>query len=421
VSLRLSAFGRRFARHTGALELMDDLGRAVSGEDSALLLGGGNPGRIPAVEAVFRARLHEIANDADAYGRAIANYAHPAGESRLRSALAALFREHCGWDVTAENIALTAGSQASFFLLFNMFAGEMEDGRRTRVLLPMTPEYVGYADLGLDEDLFVALRPNIEMLDEAMFKYHVDFDALEIDDEIGVVCVSRPTNPTGNVVTDDELVKLDELCRAASVPLIVDNAYGLPFPGIVFVDATPIWNENIVYCMSLSKIGLPGVRTGIVVARQEIVASLTQMMAVLNLAVGSVGPVLVQPLVANGEILKMAQTDIRPFYEHKSKLAVAWLREALRGIEYRIHKPEGAIFLWLWLPGLPLSSQALYRRLKAAGVLVLSGHYFFPGLHDDWTHRNECLRISFAMDEATVRQGIEIIGRELRKICVRAG
>jgi valine--pyruvate aminotransferase len=396
---------------------MDDLGRAVSGEDGALLLGGGNPGRIPEVEEVFRARLREIAADADAYGRAIANYAHPAGESRLRAALAQLLSEHCGWNVAAGNVALTAGSQASFFLLFNMFAGEMPDGGRRKVLLPMTPEYVGYADLGFDEALFKALRPSIEMLDGDLFKYHVDFDALEIGSDIGVVCVSRPTNPTGNVVTDDELTKLDALCRAADVPLIIDSAYGLPFPHIVFVDATPLWNDNVIHCLSLSKLGLPGVRTGIVVAREEIIDGLTQMMAVLNLAVGSVGPVLVQPLVTSGEILRMARDVVRPFYEAKSARAVALLRHALRGIEYRIHKPEGAIFLWLWLPALPLPSREVYRRLKAAGVLVLSGHYFFPGLEGDWPHRDQCLRISFAMDDATVEQGIEIIGRELRTLC----
>jgi valine--pyruvate aminotransferase len=396
---------------------MDDLGRAVSGEDPALLLGGGNPGRIPQVEAVFRARLRDIADDADAYGRAIANYAHPAGEIRFRESLAELFRDHCGWDITAQNIALTAGSQASFFLLFNMFAGEMPDGRRKTVLLPMTPEYVGYADLGLDEDLFVSLQPNIELLDDGVFKYHVNFDALDVNSSIGAVCISRPTNPTGNVITDTELEKLDQICRAARVPLIIDNAYGLPFPGIVFTDAKPLWNDNIVYCMSLSKLGLPGVRTGIVVARREIIESLTQMTAVMNLAVGSIGPVLVEPLIASGRILQMARDDIRPFYEKKAALAVAWLRDALHGVEFRIHKPEGAIFLWLWLPKAPLRSQELYRRLKAAGVLVLSGHYFFPGLTTDWPHRHQCMRISFAMDDVTVQRGIEILGRELRQIC----
>ncbi len=79
-----------------------------------------------------------------------------------------------GWDIEAQNIALTNGSQDAF-LLFNLFAGRRADGRVKKVLFPLAPEYIGYADAGLEEDLFVSARPNIELLPEGQFKYHVDF------------------------------------------------------------------------------------------------------------------------------------------------------------------------------------------------------------------------------------------------------
>ncbi|MDI5434805.1 hypothetical protein MJM45_29760, partial [Salmonella enterica subsp. enterica serovar Kentucky] len=41
---------------------------------------------------------------------------------------------------------------------------------------------------------------------EGQFKYHVDFEHLHIGEETGMICVSRPTNPTGNVITDEELM-----------------------------------------------------------------------------------------------------------------------------------------------------------------------------------------------------------------------
>ena len=43
-------------------------------------------------------------------------------------------------------------------------------------------------------------RPNIELL-PGPFKYHVDFEHLHIGEETGMICVSRPTNPTGQVIT----------------------------------------------------------------------------------------------------------------------------------------------------------------------------------------------------------------------------
>lgn len=98
------------------------------------------------------------------------------------------------------------------------------------MLFPLAPEYIGYADSGLEEDLFVSARPNIELLPEGQFKYHVDFEHLHIGEETGMICVSRPTNPTGNVITDDELMKLDRLANQHGIPLVIDNAYGVPFP-----------------------------------------------------------------------------------------------------------------------------------------------------------------------------------------------
>jgi valine--pyruvate aminotransferase len=411
-----SKFGKRYTRSTGALELMEDLGVATDDDTSTLLLGGGNPGRIPEVQQIFRQRLAEIAADEASFERLVGNYADPRGERRFRRFLADLLNREYGWKLSADNVALTAGSQTGFFLLFNLLAGEFADGDRKRILLPVTPEYIGYTDVGLEEDYFVARLPKIQELEDDYFKYRVDFDALTITDDIAAICVSRPTNPTGNVITDNELASLDKMARTASVPLILDSAYGLPFPGIVFTDATPLWNDNVILCMSLSKLGLPGVRAGIVIATEEVIAALTRMTAVLSLAVGSVGPVLTEGLIANSEILSLSENLITPFYREKALATCELLKSELAGIPHKLHVPEGAFFLWLWLPGLPVTSAELYSRLKDSGVLVISGHHFYPGVRDSWQHRDECLRISYAQDDAVVARGVKLISAEIRRV-----
>lgn len=408
---KLSRFGERFTRPTGAYELMDDLGRALPAGPNVLMLGGGNPGRVPAVLERLRQRLAEIGRNPADLERMLADYAHPTGEIGFRRALARMLAREYGWPVTPDHIALTAGSQAAFFLLFNLFGGEDR-----KILLPVTPEYVGYADVGLCDGLFVSARPAIEELPGRLFKYHPDFERLRAGPEIGAVCVSRPTNPTGNVLTDAEMAQLEALAADHGVPFIVDSAYGPPFPDIVFTEARPIWNDNVILCMSLSKLGLPAVRTGIVVADPEVVEGLTRMTAVMNLAVGSVGPVLVEPLVESGEVVELSRRHVKPFYEAKARHALALLERALAGVPFRVHRPEGAFFLWLWFPGLPVTSAELYGRLKSAGVFVLSGHYFFPGLDEPWRHRDECLRLSYAQEQAVVERGIEILAREVRAV-----
>jgi len=228
------------------------------------------------------------------------------------------------------------------------------------------------------------------------------------------ICVSRPTNPTGNVLTDSEIEKLSELARANNIPLIIDNAYGTPFPNIIFTEAKPLWNEDTIVCMSLSKLGLPATRTGIVIANEEVIDKVSRVNAVMSLAPGSIGAAIATKLVRSGEIIRLSREVIRPFYEKKAMRAVEQLCEGLDGLDFHIHKPEGAFFLWLWLKGLPITNEELYQRLKKRGVLVVPGHYFFPGLKDQWEHKNECIRISYAQDEETVAAGLKIIADEVK-------
>jgi len=261
-------FARRFVRPTGALELMQDLALAGSGVH---MLGGGNPARIPAVEAVYARRLAEIAADPSQYGRFAASYAGPAGDGRFRAAVAATLADRYGWPLSERNVALTGGSQAAFFTLFNLLAGESVDARNRRVLLPLSPEYVGHTDVGLSEGMLVSRPADIERLDGRLFKYRPRLAGLESVPDVAAICVSRPTNPSGNVLTLDELGALDALARSRGVPLIVDAAYGLPFPGIQFVADGLLWNDNVILCLSLSKLGLPATRTGIVVAAEPVI------------------------------------------------------------------------------------------------------------------------------------------------------
>lgn len=415
MSPRFSQFGERFRRPTGALELMSDLGAATSGERTYLLLGGGNPARIPEMEQVFRREMARIVKNPDEFARLAGYYSAPGGDLRFRTAVADLLRRTYGWNLSAANVVLTAGSQSAFFMLFNMLAGPTAEGRQRRILFPLTPEYIGYGDLGVADDLFVARRPLIQELPDQFFKYGIDFASLAVDDSIAAICVSRPTNPTGNVLTQTELGHLDELARQADIPLILDCAYGPPFPDIQFVGATPPWNENTILCLSLSKLGLPAVRTGIVIAAEEIVTAITAMQSVTSLAPPSVGAVLAHSLIADGSILQYSREIVRPYYESRARQAIEWINEFFAGLGVRIHEPEGAFFLWLWFPGLPITSAELYRRLKDRGVLVLSGHYFFPGLEGEWRHRDECLRINYSQPAEVVREGLRHIAREVRR------
>jgi valine--pyruvate aminotransferase len=422
-SFDFSLVGRKLTGHSGILELMDDLGRAMTIDPHMRMLGGGNPAAVPEMQALVRARMAELLADGDTFDRMLVNYDPPRGNPRFVGALAGLLQREFGWNVGPRNIAVTCGGQSAYFYLFSLLAGRFAKGRRRKILLPLTPEYIGYADQGLEPDLFVSCCPQIEWptgRESCIFKYRIDFAAVESvlhREDIGAIAISRPTNPTGNVVSDEEVGRLSALAENYDIPLILDNAYGAPFPDVMFVPAKPFWASHVILTMSLSKLGLPGTRTGIVIAPEQIATALSSLTAIVGLANGTLGQQLVLPWIENGSILELGRRILRPFYEAKSQAAMLWAREAFgrAGVEWAMHASEGAFFHWLWLPNLNIPTSELYQRLKTREVLTVPGEYFFYGLAADWPHQHECLRINFSRPADVVREGLQIIAEEALK------
>jgi valine--pyruvate aminotransferase len=414
-----SQMGLRLGGPSGISELMDDLGHALAeGGGHIRMLGGGQPAHIPEMDVRWRQRMQEMMAHGDEMEKVLGNYDPPRGNAVFLQALAEMLRRELGWQVTAENCAVTAGGQTAFFFLFHLLAGEMADGRRKKILLPLVPEYIGYANQSVRGELFQAHLPRIEHTGPNEFKYRIDFDTLVVGDDIAAICVSRPTNPTGNVLTDDEIFRLTGLAAEKGIPLIIDNAYGAPFPNIIFTETKPVWNQNMILTLSLSKLGLPGTRTGIVVAHPQVAAAIANMSAIVGLANPGIGQAIVLPMLQSGEILRLSNDVVRPFYIEKSRLARQWVREVFASrFDYHVHRSEGALFLWLWFPGSPITSRELYARLKNRGVLIISGDYFFFGLDEniDWRHRHECLRMTFTMPENIVHEGIQVIAEEVER------
>ena len=411
---RPSVFGERYTRRTAAAELMLDLADALSARSPVYMLGGGNPARIPEVEAVFGRRLREIAADATQFGRFAGQYSDPAGDPAFRDAVAAALSAEFGWRLERGNVALTAGSQVGFFFLFNWLAGLQADGRRRRLLLPLAPEYIGYADLGAADDMLLSQPARIEREADGFFKYRLDTDRLEVPDDVAAICVSRPTNPSGNVLTVAELERLDAIARARGVPLVIDAAYGLPFPGLQFDDPAAYWNDNVILCLSLSKLGLPGARTGIVVADASVVEAITAFNATAALAPAGTAATIVEPLLRSGELLRLCRDVVRPYYRRVVGRRSTGCARAVATCRWS-STPRRRVLPLAVVSGAAGDERGTLSAAQARGVYVISGHHFFPGLAADWSHRDECLRINYSQAPDTVAPALKSLPTKLRR------
>ena len=413
-----STIGEKLAGDSGIRALMEDLGQALTTRPDMLMLGGGNPAAVPEVQAIWRQRMREMLDAGDAFDRMLGNYDPPGGNPAFREAFADLLRRTFGWDVRPANVAVTNGTQTAAFFLFNLLGGSAR-GARHRILLPLSPEYIGYADQTIEPQVFLSCRPLIDWprgRAARLFKYRLDFESVEWAlrrGDVAAIALSRPTNPTGNVLTQEELERLVDLAGLRGSLLIVDNAYGAPFPGILFGDVQPVWAPHVVNLFSLSKLGLPGARAGIVVGPEPLIADIEAMNAVIALASGNLAQQLTLPMIRSGQILEMGSL-IRPFYQKRSLFAQEVMRREFdaAGLDWALHVSEGAFFHWLWLRGLSVPTSELYQRLKQRSVLVVPGECFFFGLEADWPHRRECLRLNYAQEPDVIEQAVRIIAQE---------
>lgn len=406
----LSQFGTQMSQLTGVRAIMKDIIetlRAGAGQEF-INLSAGNPVILPEVEQLWRDCTEELLASPD-YGEVVCRYGSSQGYAPLINAIAQDFNSRYHLNLTDRNILITPGSQSLYFYAANAFGGYANNGDLREIVLPLSPDYTGYGGVCLHKEALVAYKPTLD-IDEAAhrFKYRPDFSQLRINEQTGCIIFSRPCNPTGNVLSDEEVAKIADLATPYNVPVLVDSAYAPPFPALNFAPMTPQFGENIVHCMSLSKAGLPGERIGIAIAHPNIISILESFQTNLSIHSSRYGQALTAKAISSGALATLSEEVIRPHYQRKFDVVEATLDKAMpKSLPWFLHRGEGAIFSWLWLKDLPITDWEFYQKLKEVGVIVVPGSTFFPGLREEWSHKQQCIRISLTASEAEIETGMQ--------------
>ncbi|MFP3336810.1 aminotransferase class I/II-fold pyridoxal phosphate-dependent enzyme [Micrococcus sp. SIMBA_131] len=348
--------------------------------------GGGAP---PAVDAAAAA-VH-------ASGRAL-TYTPALGLPELRAAVAGHYRRWYGLDVRPEQVAITTGSSGAFMLAF-LAAFSPGD----RVLLPR-PGYPAYrnilAALGVevadvDVDAGTRYQPTVAHLEAALAEGPV----------AGLVLAS-PANPTGTMVSADELAELARWCEEHGVRLVSDEIYH----GIVHTDGQGpgacAWrtSRTALVVSSFSKYwGMPGWRLGWMLMPDDLAAAVD----------GLAGSVALCPPAAAQEAAVHAFTE--ESYAFCAEQAGGFtatrgvVLAALPRLAWADAAPaDGAFYLWARLaPGMlaEFGSAVGY----CAALLEEAGVALTPGDDFDAVHGPESVRLSFAAGSDAVHEALERI------------
>ncbi|MEH2107908.1 MAG: valine--pyruvate transaminase [Nostoc sp.] len=417
----LTQIGAQMSNLTGVRAIMKDIIetlRAGAGQQF-INLSAGNPLILPEVEQLWRDCTAQLLASPE-YGEVVCRYGSSQGYAPLIEAIANDFNKRYGLNLSDRNILITPGSQSLYFYAVNSFGGYTPSGELKQIVLPLSPDYTGYGGICLVPKALIAYKPTLD-IDAAAhrFKYRPDFSQLSITENTGCVLFSRPCNPTGNVLTDDEVKKIAALAAPYNLPVLIDSAYAPPFPALNFTEMTPVFGDNILHCMSLSKAGLPGERIGIAIGDEKWIEVLECFQANMSLHSSRYGQAIAALAINSGRLVEISHTVIRPFYQNKFTVLETSLEEAMpKNLPWFLHRGEGAIFAWLWLEDLPISDWEFYQQLKQVGVIIVPGSTFFPGLEEEWAHKHQCFRISLTgTDEeiATAMQRLAKVAEEAYK------
>ncbi|MFB2833222.1 valine--pyruvate transaminase [Floridanema evergladense] len=415
----LTQFGNRMSHLTGVRAIMKDIKETLQTNigQQFINLSPGNPVILPEVEQLWRKYTEELLNSSD-YGNVVCRYGASQGYEPLIDAIAQDFNRRYGLSLTHQNILITPGSQSIYFYSANAFGGYSKNGQLKQIVLPLSPDYTGYGGVTLIPEALISYKPQLDIDESAhCFKYRPDFSQLEINETTGCVLFSRPCNPTGNVMTDNEVLKIAALAAPYDVPVLIDSAYGPPFPALNFTKMAPVFGENIVHCMSLSKAGLPGERIGIAIGSEKIIQVLESFQTNMCIHSSRYGQALAAKAIESGALAELATTVIRPYYQQKFVIVEATLDESMpQDLPWFLHRGEGAIFAWLWLENLPINDWELYQLLKKVGVIVVPGSSFFPGLKEEWAHKNQCIRISLTATDGEIAEGMRRLAKVVTEI-----
>ena len=415
----LSQFGKQMSQLTGVRAIMKDIIETLSNGagKNFINLSAGNPVILPEVEQLWRDCTADLLASKE-YGQVVCRYGSSQGYEPLIEAIAIDFNQRYGLELNESNILITPGSQALYFYAANAFGGYTEEGELKRVVLPLSPDYTGYGGVSLTPEAVVSYQPTLDLDEKGhCFKYRPDFSRLEINSNTGCVIFSRPCNPTGNVLTDEEVSKIAALAAVNNVPVLADSAYAPPFPALNFTAMTPQFGDNILHCMSLSKAGLPGERIGIAIGAPQLIKVLEFFQTNACIHSPRYGQAIAARAISSGKLAEIAIKVIRPHYQRKIEILENTLTESMpKELPWFLHRGEGAIFAWLWLKDLPITDWDLYQELKEVGVIVVPGSSFFPGLREEWQHKQECIRISLTAAESEITTAMKRLARVVEKV-----
>ncbi len=329
------------------------------------------------------------------------DYGERNGYGPLRTTIAHVLASQ-GVQTHPENVLITSGSQQAISLTAQLL---LKPGDAILVENPTHSR-------GLD--LFQAL--NFEIVGIPMDGQGMQVEALEKLLQLYhpklIYTIPNFHNPTGTCLSGSRRRQLIVLADRYNIPILEDDFVGdLRYegrtqPALKALDP----GGRVIYVSTFSKMLMPGLRVGFLIAEGPIYDRLVGFKRLNDLATSTLIQRALESYVTVGRYQAHLRRSCQIFRKRRDAMVTAIRRHLPE--EVRFDPPQGGLFLWLKLPD-GLSTEELYPLARKEGVEFMPGSWFYIDARDG----KDQMRLNFvAQPPEKIDEGIRRLGKAIRKM-----
>jgi arginine:pyruvate transaminase len=329
-------------------------------------------------------------------------YSNGRGESAVLKALAARYSARTGRHIGSDQFIWVPGTQTALYLLMTAL---VESGDEVLVADPCYATYQGLVRATGAVMVPVAMRESNGL------RLRAEDLARAVTPATRLIFLNSPHNPTGAVLTRDDIRAIGEVARAHDLWILSDEVYeSLIYDGPNAPPfASPFDEEDLadrtVVASSLSKShAAPGFRAGWCLGSPAFIDRLLPLAETMLFGA--------QPFIADMAAEALSRefaitAQMRDSYAIRARL-VASLLAGVPGL--RVHPPQAGMFVMLSVDGLGLDGEAFATRLlEEEHVAVMPGAAFGQAAAG-------MVRLSVTVPDATLAQGCQRLAALARRL-----
>ena len=333
----------------------------------------------------------------EALNQGFTRYGPAAGDPELRAAIADKLTRENGVATSAQEVMITNGGKQAIYNLFQVLLNPGD-----QVLIP-SPYWLSYPEIASLAGADVVTIPS-----SPADGFQLNLEQLEaaITTKSRLLVLNTPGNPTGRVMSREELLALAELLRRHPQLLVMsDEIYEyLLAEGHTHHSLAALAPDLKDRCFTVNGFAkgwaMTGWRLGYLAGHADVIRAAG---ALQSQSTSNVCSFAQRGALAAIQGSRQCVTDMAESYNRRRTLLVSGL-QAMEGIT--LVAPEGAFYAFPQLPEHISDSMEFCRRaLETEGLAVVPGAAF---------GEPRCIRLSCAVSRETISDGLDRLTRLLR-------